>query len=138
MKITVVCQVCFEKIAIADTKELSVPIRGSMFKSKDPGHGHPDPFPPAVEWQFMKCPYGNHRPFYVDDVIPYDSGEARKFKYFDLNQPWEEEKVQVFEPPKPEEKPTPAISAKPVVHKKRGRKPTKSVREKILEADDAG
>jgi len=123
MKATAVCQVCFEKIAVVDTDELTAPIRGWMFRSKDPAHGHPNPFHDEVEWQFMKCPYGNHRPFFVDYEVPIDSGVARKPDIINLKSKPVAIEEEVVEAPKP----------KVVVRRRRGRLGKRTPRELILE-----
>ena len=62
------CEICREIIGFFDPKDLAIPITGSMFKSKDPEHGLPDPFWTAVEldWREMRCPYCSNRPFVFD------------------------------------------------------------------------
>lgn len=62
-----VCEICSETIAIFDVKDLSMPVMGNMFKSKDPEHGLPDPFPADITWEHMYCPYCNNRPFIVPE-----------------------------------------------------------------------
>jgi hypothetical protein len=61
--IDIFCAICFERISQADPDELCVPLMGSMFKSPDPHHGVPDPFPPDQTWEDFKCPVCRHRPF---------------------------------------------------------------------------
>ena len=61
--IEIYCEICREKVAMADEATLVQPIRGSMFLSPDAWHGVPDPFAPTVDWEFMKCPWCLNRPF---------------------------------------------------------------------------
>lgn len=68
------CQICGEWIAVVDEKALAYPMRGSMFKSVDPHHGVEAPFPPSADWEFMKCPWGPHRPMIKDNEIATDQG----------------------------------------------------------------
>lgn len=68
------CQICGEWFAEVSTSFLSYPLTGAMFKSKDPFHDFPAPFPPHVTWEDFRCPYGNHRPLIKDDEIQTDQG----------------------------------------------------------------
>jgi hypothetical protein len=67
------CQICFEWIATV-SKTLAYPMNGMMFTSVDPHHGFPAPFPDSATWEYMRCPYGNHRPMIKDDEIQTDEG----------------------------------------------------------------
>lgn len=62
---SLVCEVCKAVIAKFDVCELAMPVMGSMFKSKDPDHGVPDPFDPRQDWRYMRCPYCKRRPFII-------------------------------------------------------------------------
>ena len=66
-KTRVKCEICQEVIATIDLLTINAPIYGWMFTSPDPFHGYPDPFPPDVPWEFMKCPHCRNRPFLADD-----------------------------------------------------------------------
>jgi hypothetical protein len=68
------CDICFEWIAEVSRSFLSFPMTGAMFRSPDPHHGFPDPFPVSSHWDDMRCPYGNHRPFINPDSITTDEG----------------------------------------------------------------
>lgn len=52
-----ICNTCFEVVAIVDTDKFFYPATGSMFKSPDTKHGLPDPFPPGATWEEWRCPY---------------------------------------------------------------------------------
>lgn len=71
--IPIYCQICEERIAMADHKDLSVPIHGDMFVSP-----YPDRMPESIiqpaEWEFIRCPYCNTRPFIRDDEVLTDKG----------------------------------------------------------------
>lgn len=66
----VICQICGEVIALVNLSDIRFPIQGTMFGSPDPFHGFPPPFPPESNWDNMRCPYGNHRPFLDEYYIP--------------------------------------------------------------------
>ncbi|MFA5322859.1 MAG: C2H2-type zinc finger protein [Smithella sp.] len=67
--VQVKCQICDEIIATLDLTKVKLPITGEMFKSHDRAHGVPDPFYPGCEFEFMRCPYGGHRPMILPDKI---------------------------------------------------------------------
>lgn len=73
----IVCQICLETIALADPKTLALPLMGSMFTSPDQFHGVPDPFPPSVDWEAMRCPWCRNRPFLAEDAVLTDEGLYR-------------------------------------------------------------
>jgi hypothetical protein len=68
------CQICDEIYAVIDIDEIKYPINGSMFKSVDPAHGVPDPFYPGAEFEYMRCPFGQHRPMIMPNTILLDNG----------------------------------------------------------------
>lgn len=78
----VICQICQEHIA--NTGELSLPLKGSMFLSPDLVHDFPAPFDPGDTWETMRCPYGRiylengqqggHRPFLKDHEVLTEEG----------------------------------------------------------------
>ncbi|MCE5336809.1 MAG: hypothetical protein LLG06_19705 [Desulfobacteraceae bacterium] len=71
----VLCEVCGEHIANTEIERLSYPWTGAMFDSPDPAHGVPDPFAPALDWEFARCPWGRtHRPWALDNQILTDQG----------------------------------------------------------------
>jgi hypothetical protein len=117
MILDIYCEICFERIATADTEGLSLPITGAMFGSPDQLHGVPAPFPAEVSWEFMRCPYGNHRPIIEEAKIPHvpECGNPREPEHF-LIQP----KVEIQE------------SSEITKSTKR-----KSVKDRILEDGDA-
>jgi len=73
-QLKLICQLCQEVIAKFDIEEVKFPIDGSMFKSPDKAHGIPDPFYPGADFEFMRCPYGGHRPMILPDKILTDKG----------------------------------------------------------------
>jgi DNA-directed RNA polymerase subunit RPC12/RpoP len=66
---TLVCEVCTFQIGFFDPETIELPLVGSMFESMDPKHEFPPPFPPTVDWEFMRCPYCRKRPFYQQDKV---------------------------------------------------------------------
>ena len=74
MKVQIICQICKEHIANADTDALALPLKGEMFESKDPVHGFPPPFEDGAEWEYMECPWGPHRPFIEPNKVLTDQG----------------------------------------------------------------
>ena len=73
-KIKVLCQLCDEVIAIIDLRTIKYPLTADMFKSHDADHGLPDPFYPGADWEFFKCPYGQHRPMSLPDHVRTELG----------------------------------------------------------------
>lgn len=69
------CQICDEIYAVIDLEDIKYPINGSMFKSIDPAHGVPPPFYPGAEFEFMRCPFGQHRPMIMPNTILCDNGQ---------------------------------------------------------------
>jgi len=63
------CQICGELYAVIDLREIKYPINGSMFRSIDPEHGVPPPFYPGAEFEYMRCPFGQHRPMIMPNTI---------------------------------------------------------------------
>ncbi len=61
------CEICGETIAEIDRLTIHTPLRGHMFASPDPFHGVEPPFADDLDWEFMRCPHGPHRPFLADD-----------------------------------------------------------------------
>ena len=57
----ILCEICYEIIAVADRRELCLPLRTDMFRSPDPLHGALPPFQEGVDFEFMTCPVCNHR-----------------------------------------------------------------------------
>jgi hypothetical protein len=69
-KETLMCEICREAIGTFHSDEVKEPIKGAMFHSKDPAHGFPAPFrAPAIEWEHMRCPYCQKRPFLTRGVL---------------------------------------------------------------------
>ena len=95
---TLVCEICAEIIAVFDVRELSMPVMGGMFKSKDPEHGLGDPFPADITWEHMKCPYCRNRPF----IVPEGKEEVGPERVLTTEGLVEiEVAIQAVEPPKP-------------------------------------
>jgi len=69
-----ICQLCNEVVALFSVEDIKLPITGSMFHSPDERHGIPDPFYPGAEFEFMRCPYGGHRPMILPDQLLTDEG----------------------------------------------------------------
>lgn len=71
--VMVVCEICKHHIGFTDPDKLHKPLTGDMFTSPRPGQ-FPDPFPPTVEWMWIRCPMCHKRPFqYNDRVMAVDS-----------------------------------------------------------------
>ena len=69
-KETLMCEICREAIGTFHSEEVKEPIKGAMFNSKDPAHGFPAPFrAPGLEWEHMRCPYCQKRPFLSRGVL---------------------------------------------------------------------
>jgi hypothetical protein len=68
------CQICDEIYAVIDLTEIKHPLNGSMFHSIAPTHGVPDPFYPEAEFEFMRCPFGQHRPMIMPNTILCENG----------------------------------------------------------------
>lgn len=109
MIVKVYCQICKEHIADVDTNTLSMPLKGSMFISKDPAHGFPPPFVPEAEWEDMECPWGPHRPFLEPNMVLTDIGVILIPQSGALEVPPPPEQVRTSTPPhlpeEPEQKP---------------------------------
>jgi hypothetical protein len=69
------CQICDEIYAEINIEEIKYPLNGSMFKSIDPEHGVPPPFYAGAEFEFMRCPFGQHRPMILPNTILLDNGQ---------------------------------------------------------------
>ena len=67
--VDVYCEICEERIATARIGDLCHPMTGEMFLSPDEFHGFPAPFEPGMEWEYMRCPHCNYRPFLCEDRI---------------------------------------------------------------------
>jgi hypothetical protein len=76
-KIKVLCEICNEHIAMADTDTLRMPMMGSMFTSPDPFHGVPAPFDPSTPWVHMACPWCRKRPFMEEDRVLTADGRIK-------------------------------------------------------------
>jgi hypothetical protein len=63
---------CDEIIGIINLKKIKYPLTGDMIKSPDAAHGFPDPFYPGCEFEFMRCPYGGHRPMILPNTVLLD------------------------------------------------------------------
>lgn len=61
------CEKCEETIAQFETTELSLPLKGGMFKPK--GGGYAQPFPEEVTWELIFCPYCTYHPYSVTEEI---------------------------------------------------------------------
>lgn len=67
--VDVYCEICEERIATARIGDLRYPMTGEMYLSPDEHHGYPAPFAPGAEWEYMRCPHCNYRPFLCEDRI---------------------------------------------------------------------
>ena len=78
-ELVLVCEICRMPIGKFNPKEVTLPIKGSMFKSIDPAHGFPPPFPDEVDWINARCPYGPRRPEQgIDGHRPFFNFEEHK------------------------------------------------------------
>jgi hypothetical protein len=57
----ILCEICYEVIAIADIRELCLPLKPEMFRSVSPTRDMPPPFAPGLDFEFMLCPHCRHR-----------------------------------------------------------------------------
>lgn len=73
MIIPIHCQICEERIAMADPKDLSVPLHGNMFVSPYPER-MPEPILQPTEWEFLRCPFCQTRPFIRNDEVLTENG----------------------------------------------------------------
>lgn len=73
-----VCDVCGHELGVFDPLKVHLPLRGDMFRSIDPFHGWPDPFPASVDWRYMECPRCTMRPFEDESVIKDKQGNRWK------------------------------------------------------------
>ena len=74
--LNIICEICEEHIATAKKKDLSVPLTGHMF-----GPPLPDRMVHSlladVEWEYIRCPMCNKRPFIRDDEVMTPYGTYR-------------------------------------------------------------
>lgn len=78
-ELVLVCEICRMPIGKFNPKDVKLPIKGSMFKSIDPAHGFPPPFPDEVDWIDARCPYGPRRPEQgIDGHRPFFNFEEHK------------------------------------------------------------
>lgn len=69
------CQVCFEIIGKCVMENFDIPMKGSMFISKDTKHGYPPPFPRDFEWKDLRCPVCLKRPFFDEHYFLNEKNE---------------------------------------------------------------
>jgi len=93
-----VWDVCGHELGMFDPEQAHLPLRGEMFRSRDPHHGWPAPFPASVDWRHMECPRCTLRPFNREDMITDSRGRTW---------PLVAEKPE----PEPEQKEAPAVDA---------------------------
>ncbi|EGJ51778.1 hypothetical protein [Desulfocurvibacter africanus] len=65
--IPIYCDICCEHIANAEQDGLRLPLMGAMFQPREAGFPHP--IPDEATWEFMRCPFGPHRPFIEEHLI---------------------------------------------------------------------
>ena len=74
--LNIICEIYDEHIATAKKKDLSVPLTGHMF-----GPPLPDRMVHSlladVEWEYIRCPMCNKRPFIRDDEVMTPYGTYR-------------------------------------------------------------
>jgi hypothetical protein len=64
-----VCEICYSAIGRCEPAELRQPLTGAMFTSVRPRREVPPPFAPSLDWEHMRCPMCNHRPFLRRDRV---------------------------------------------------------------------
>ena len=64
-----VCEICYSAIGRFEPAELHQPLTGAMFTSIRPRREVPPPFAPSLDWEHMRCPMCNHRPFLRRDQV---------------------------------------------------------------------
>jgi len=81
MELKLICWICREQIGRFDTDDITLPLKGSMFKPIDDIHGYPPPFDAKATWNYFHClrdanpdPTARHRPFPHRDTILTDKG----------------------------------------------------------------
>lgn len=57
----VMCEICYEIIAIADRRTLCLPLKAEMFVAPFPGRGAYPPWQPGIEYEHMLCPHCGYR-----------------------------------------------------------------------------
>ena len=72
--IKVKCEICGFVLGTVDPDKLKKPLTGAMFGSISPGQ-FPAPFPPAVDWMWIRCPMCRKRPFQYDDRVMSANGK---------------------------------------------------------------
>ena len=86
--LNIICEICDKHIATAKKKDLSVPLTGHMF-----GPPLPDRMVHSlladVEWEYIRCPMCNKRPFIRDDEVmtPYGTYRIPVIPKVDLADP---------------------------------------------------
>ncbi|WP_034628628.1 hypothetical protein [Desulfocurvibacter africanus] len=65
--IPIYCDICCEHIANAEQDALRLPLMGAMFQPREAGFPHP--IPDEATWEFMRCPFGPHRPFIEEHLL---------------------------------------------------------------------
>ncbi len=73
--IKVKCEICGFVLGTVDPDKLKKPLTGAMFDSISPGQ-FPAPFPPTVDWMWIRCPMCRKRPFQFDDRVVSDAGKV--------------------------------------------------------------
>jgi hypothetical protein len=74
------CEFCREPIAQFKPEDLKMPITSLMFKSVDPHHKFPLPFPmledrpETIAWEAARCPFCRLRPFNERDKVKTKHG----------------------------------------------------------------
>lgn len=71
------CEICNELIGSVEPDKLTLPLKGEMFGSPDLEHGYPRPFFAEATYEFMRCPFGPHRPILLPDRILTDEGYVK-------------------------------------------------------------
>lgn len=68
-----ICEICRQTIGLFNPEDLRLPLKGSMFLSKDPAHGFPPPFHPSSVYGSkdnpLLCPYCRKIPFLHPDKV---------------------------------------------------------------------
>ncbi len=73
-KVWVLCEICYEVIALTDLRILHLPLKAEMFTSPFPGRDVQPPWQPGIEYEFMLCPHCQHRFAVEEDRIRTQDG----------------------------------------------------------------
>lgn len=68
----VICEICGHHLGTTTRDRLRLPLEAAMFDA--PEAGYPPPFLDGADWEWMRCPMCNKRPFIREDAITTTDG----------------------------------------------------------------